>query len=113
MSDSREYPIGTLREILRTAAVAKAARLSRSVARLTSCDALSCDEYGQEVGLQHAIARELLGIQHCRAALERCIASGHAATSRRLPDGTVVRAGFRKTSPGRVRAWGLEAFTGA
>ena len=41
------FPIASLREILRQRSNAPAARLSRSVGRLTSCDLLPCMEYGE------------------------------------------------------------------
>lgn len=106
-SNYADYPIHVLRENLRQASLKKAAKLSRSVGLLTSYDAQPCTEYGQEVDTQYAVAGDLLCVQRCRAALERCIASGYARTSYKRPDGTSAEARFRKTSPGRVRAYCL------
>ena len=53
------FPISALRETLRQQASEKATRISRSVARLTSCDMLPCLEYGEEVQSEFAMAQEL------------------------------------------------------
>ena len=101
------FPISQLREQLRQRGNDLAYRLSRSVARLTSCDALPCEEYGEEVQYQQTLVQELLYIQHCRTALERCIA-GHGVNMRyrwSADDRTVTR--FRKVGPGRVKVTGL------
>lgn len=107
--DEREYPIHVIREQLRQCSVREAAELSRSVGRLTSYDALPCVEYRQEVDGQHAAAERLIYIQHCRGALERCIASGASSLRFRWRDGRVTCTRFRKTSPARVRVIGLLA----
>ena len=52
-----EYPVMVLREDLRQQANEKTARISRSVARLTSCD-LPCPEYGEEVEHQQGMTQE-------------------------------------------------------
>lgn len=102
-----EYPIPQLREHLRQEAGTLTGQLSRSVARLTSCDSLPCLEYGEEVQHQLALAQRLFYLQHCRTALEKCI-GGKAVTLRyRWPDGTVTRTVFRKCGPNRVRVTGL------
>lgn len=98
-----EYPISDLREALRLEAADLAVRLSRSVGRLTSCDSLPCLEYGEEVIKEEALAQELFYIQHCRNALERCIAGKGATLRFRHGDGTVSRTVFRKVGPARVR----------
>lgn len=102
-----EYPIPQLREFLRQEAGSITTRLSRSVARLTSCDALPCLEYGEEVQHQLALAQQLFYLQHCRTALERCIAGKTVSLRYRWPDGTVSRTVFRKCGPNRVRVTGL------
>lgn len=103
-----EYPIPQLREVLRQEASDITQQLSRSVARLTSCDALPCLEYEEEVQHQIRLAQRLFYLQHCRTALERCI-GGKAVTLRyRWPDGTVSRTVFRKCGPNRVRVSGFQ-----
>ncbi len=106
-NQNREYPISLLREELRQQANTLAARLSRSVGRLTSCDLLPCLEYGEEVAAEQSLAQKLFYLQNCRNALERCIASGGATLRYRWADGTVTRTRFRKIGPGRVRTTGL------
>ena len=107
--NNQEYPIMTLREELRGLANEKAHRLSRSVARLTSCDRLPCPEYGEEVRFEEALAEELFYLQQCRAALERCIHTGSATLRYHRPDGTTTVTGFRMVGPSRVRVTGLAA----
>ena len=51
--------IPALREELRLQAADTATRLSRSVARLTSCELLPCLEYGEEVAYQQELAQKL------------------------------------------------------
>ena len=109
--NTNEYPIHIIRENLRQSAARQAALLSRSVDRLTSYDALPCTEYRQEVANQHAVAERLLYLQHCRSALEQCIASGASRLRYRWQDGHVTDTRFRKTGPGRVRVSGLLALT--
>ena len=65
-------PAETAREELRRRAVRQTEKLSRSVARLTSCDA-PCVEYADEVLYEKAVIDDLLYYQQCRAALERCL----------------------------------------
>lgn len=107
--NNQEYPIMTLREELRSLANEKAHRLSRSVARLTSCDRLPCPEYGEEVRFEQALADELFYLQRCRAALENCIHTGNAVLRYPRPDGSVTVTGFRMVGPSRVRVSGLAA----
>ena len=109
--NTNEYPIKIIRENLRQNASQQASLLSRSVERLTSYDALPCTEYRQEVAGQHVIAERLLYLQHCRSALEQCIASGASRLRYRWQDGRVTDTRFRKTGPGRVRVSGLLADT--
>ena len=108
-ANNQEYPIMTLREELRGLANEKANRLSRSVARLTSCDRLPCPEYSEEVRFEEALAQELFYLQQCRAALERCIHSGSAVLRYHHPDGTITVTNFRMVGPSRVRVSGLAA----
>lgn len=76
--NTSEYPIQIIREKLRENSAQQAALLSRSVGRLTSCDALPCLEYRTEIANEHAIIDRLIYIQECRNSLERCIGSGAA-----------------------------------
>jgi len=101
------FPIPTLRESLRVRAGEHSAKLARSVARLTSCDALPCLEYGDEVKSEYAIAQSLFFVQQCRTALEHCIHRGSVVLRYRWPDGTVTQTRFRKVGPNRVRVIGL------
>jgi len=103
----QDYPIHVLRENLRQASVKKASMLSRSVGLLTSYDAQPCTEYGTELDRQYSLAGDLLFVQRCRAALERSIASGYAKTTYKKPNGDPGEVRFRRTSPGRIRAYGL------
>ena len=102
------FSVFQLRELLRCQANETAARLSRSVNRLTSCDPDPCLEYDQEVQHQHTLAQQLFYLQHCRNALERSIASQCAVLRYRWPDGTVSRTTFRKSGPNRVKVTGLK-----
>jgi hypothetical protein len=104
---AQQFPIGVLREDLRQRSCTLAAKLSRSVGRLTSCDALPCLEYGEEVMAEQRLARELLYLQHCRNALEHCIGSGGATLRYRWDSGQVTQTRFRKVGPGRVKVTGL------
>ena len=106
---SQFFPASELREQLRLRANALTARLSRSVARLTSCDPLPCPEYGDEVLFQQTLAQELFYIQHCRTALERCIAGSGANLRYKRSDGTVITTRFRKVGPSRIKVTGLHA----
>lgn len=96
-----------LREQLRLRAVDCSYALSRSVSRLTSCDALPCPEYREEVAGEYAVTDKLLYLQNCRAALERCIDCGAACLRYRWRDGRVTVTRFRQASPGRIKVSGL------
>lgn len=111
-NNTNEYPISVLREQLRQQAVTLSGKLSRSVARLTSCDLLPCLEYGEEVAKEQDWAQQLFYIQSCRNALERCIACKSATVRYRGNDGTVTRTTFRKVGPARVRVSGLAEKSG-
>ncbi len=104
-----EYPVMALREDLRQRANEKTARISRSVARLTSCELLPCPEYDEEVHFQFTLAEELMYLQNCRSALEKCIDAGAAVLRYRRADGTVTVTRFRMIGPARVRVWGLKS----
>ena len=99
--------IFALREQLRLQSMELAEQISRSVSRLTSCDALPCEEYGEEIQYEHALAQKLFYTQRCRGALERCIASGAAKLRYRWPDGTATVTTFYKADPKRVKVEGL------
>lgn len=107
--NASEYPIQVIREQLRQCSMRQAALLSRSVGRLTSCDALPCLEYHHEVEHEYAVIDKLIYLQRCRSALERCISSGSFRLRYRWRDGRVSDTCFRKTSPWRVRVSGLTA----
>ena len=102
------FPISVLREDLRRNATDLATRLSRSVARLTSCDLLPCMEYGEEVQMEHSLAENLFYTQHCRNALERCLGVGGATLRYRWADGRCSVTQFRKIGPNRVKVTGLQ-----
>ena len=106
-NNSKEYPVRILREELRQRSVREAAALSRSVGRMTSYDIQPCLEYRDEVAGQYAAAERLLYIQHCRSALEQCIASGASRLRYRWHDGRVTYTRFRRTAPARVKVSGL------
>ena len=99
-------PAETAREELRRRAVRQTEKLSRSVARLTSCDA-PCVEYADEVLYEKAVIDDLLYYQQCRAALERCLENKSATLHYRWQDGTVKTVSFQRQSLGRVRIQGL------
>ena len=103
------YPIPTLREDLRLRSSELAVRLSRSVGRLTSCEQAPCLEYGDEVRYEEDLVRRMLYLQHCREALERCIAGSRVTVRYRRPDGSQGRTSFRKEGHNRVRVTGLVA----
>ena len=108
-TNKNSYPIPVLREDLRLKASGLSSRLNRSVGRLTSCENAPCLEYGEEVRYEEDLIRRMMYLQHCREALERCIA-GHRVTVRfRRPDGTSGRTTFRKEGVNRVRVTGLMA----
>ena len=50
---------------------------------------------------------ELLYIQHCRSALERCLDQGSARLRYRWEDGRVTVTSFRRLRQGRVQVRGL------
>ena len=108
VNTTRTYLAVYLREDLRQQANALTTRLSRSVARLTSCDPQPCMEYEEEVQFQQDIAQRLFYLQHCRNALERCIGSGAATLRYRWPDGTVSRTTFRKVGQNQVKTVSLK-----
>lgn len=99
-------PVEGAREELRRRAVCQAEKLSRSVARLTSCDD-PCIEYADEVLHEKAVIDDLLYYQHCRAALERCLESKSATLHYRWQDGSVKTVSFQRLSLGRVKIQGL------
>ena len=108
-NNKNSYPIPALREDLRLRASGLAVKLSRSVGRLTSCENAPCLEYGDEVRYEEDLIRQILYLQRCRQALERCIA-GHRVTVRyRRTDGPQGRTTFRKEGVNRVRVTGLTA----
>ena len=100
--------IPALREELRQQANETANRLSRSVARLTSCELLPCLEYGEEVAYQQELAQKLFYLQHCRNTLERCIGGKSATLRYRWPDGTVSRTTFRRSGTNQIKVSGLD-----
>ena len=55
--NTQQYPVPALREELRLQANQVTARLSRSVARLTSCENQPCLEYAEEVQFQQELAQ--------------------------------------------------------
>ena len=110
-SKAQEYPIQVLREKLRRQSSEQAARLTRSVDRLTSYDIQPCPEYRQEVAAEYAVIDRLLYSQQCRSTLERCIASGSARLCYRWRYGRTTETRFRRTAPGRIRVSGLQAET--
>lgn len=101
------FPISALREHLRLQALDHATRLGRSVGRLTSCDMLPCEEYGDEVKTEYALAERILYLQNNRNALEQCIAKSAASLRFRWSDGTVSITRFKKIGPNRVKVFGL------
>ena len=105
---AQEYPLHVLREQLRQRAAGCALTLSRSVCRLTSCDVQPCMEYREEVAAEYEVIDQLLYVQQCRAALERCIGHGRSCLRYRWRSGEVTNSSFRRTAPGRVKVRGLE-----
>lgn len=101
-------PTRVLREQLRQRAVEASRQLSRSVGRLTSCDALPCLEYQGEVVQEYAVVDQLLYVQNCRSALEQCIAGKPARLRYQWRDGRVTVTRFRKVRQGCVQAYGLQ-----
>lgn len=106
---AQEYPIHVIREQLRLRSTQEASLLSRSVGRLTSCDAQPCLEYRQEVASEYAVIDRLLYTQQCRSCLERCIGSGASRLRYRWQDGRVTETQFRRVGRARVRVTGLLA----
>lgn len=102
------FPISALRESLRLQSTAIADRLSRSVARLTSCDPLPCEEYGDEVKTEYALAEQLLYLQNNRNALERCIAKNASTLRFRWSNGSVTVTRYKRIGPNRVKVLGLQ-----
>lgn len=100
-------PRQVLRERLRQSASLCTEQLSRSVGRLSSCDALPCVEYGDEVKREQEMIGRLLYLQHCRTALERCLDCGSARLRYRWEDGQVTETTFRRLRQGRVQVRGL------
>ena len=100
-------PIETARETFRLQAAARAQRTARSVARRTSDDCQPCLEYREEIRNERADIDELLYLQSCRDALERCIAAGSASMRYRDRDGVLRRVRFLRLSLARVRIGGL------
>lgn len=105
---SAVYARQALREQLRQEAAGQVQQLSRSVGRLASCDALPCPEYGDEVRRERLLIDQLLYLQHCRSALERCLEQGGARLRYRWSDGGITVTTFQRLRQGRVRVTGLE-----
>ena len=101
-------PTRLLREQLRQRAVDASQQLFRSVGRLTSCDSLPCLEYHDEVAREYAVVDQLLYIQNCRSALERCIAGGSARLRYQWRDGRITVTRFRKARQGCIQTYGLQ-----
>ena len=99
-------PVEGAREELRRRAVCQAEKLSRSVARLTSCDD-PCIEYADEVLYEKTVIDDLLFYQYCRSALERCLANENSTLRYRRKDGTIQIVSFQRLSLGRVSIQGL------
>lgn len=99
-------PAENAREELRRRAVSQTEKLSRSVARLTSCDA-PCVEYADEVLQERVVIDDLLFYQQCRTALERCLENKSSALRYRRQDGTVRTVSFQRMPLGRVKIQGL------
>ena len=108
MKKTNEYfAAAFLREQLRQRASTLSGKLNRSVGRVSSWD-LPCPEYGDEVAAEQRMAEELFYLQHCRTAVERCLAKGGALLRYRKADGSVVVTRFRLVGPNRIRATGLQ-----
>lgn len=99
-------PAEAVWEDLRRWAVSQAEKRSRSVARLTSCDA-PCIEYANEILLERAVIDDLFNYQHCRATPERCLANESATLRYRWQDGTMQTVSFQRLPLGRVSIQGL------
>ena len=108
-NNMKSYPIPALREDLRLRSSAVALRLSRSVGRLTSCELLPCLDYSEEIEYQKQLIEQLLYLQHCRDALEKCIHAGAALHRYRWRSGSVTVTRFRRVGPARVRVSGLQS----
>ena len=107
-TNKTEYPVMTLRENLRQQASDLSQKLNRSVGRLTSCELLPCLEYSEEIEYQKQLIEQLLYLQHCRDALEKCIHGGAATHRYRWRSGNVTVTRFRLVGPARVRVSGLQ-----
>ena len=107
--NTASYPVPALREELRLRGCAIAGRLSRSVARLTSCENAPCLEYGEEIEYQKQLIERLMYLQHCRDALEKCIHGGAATHRYRWRSGNVTVTRFRRVGPARIRVSGLQS----
>lgn len=101
------FPATALREQLRMDASCVANRISRSVALMTSCELEACAEYGEEVKMEQSLAQRLFYLQHCRNALEQCIAKGGAVLRYRWEDGSRTTTRMRLIGPNRVKVTGL------
>ena len=99
-------PAEDAREELRRRAACQTEKLSRSVARLTSCDD-PCVEYADEVLQERAVIDDILYYQQCRVALERCLANKVSGLRYKRQDGSVRTVSFQRLSLGRVKIWGL------
>ena len=110
-SKPQVLPRQVLRERLRLSASQCSEQISRSVARISSCDALPCLEYGEEVERERAMIGRLLYLPHCRTALERCLDCGSARLRYRWEDGRVTVTSFRRLRQGRVQVRGLDGLS--
>ena len=114
-NNSQEYLVHVLREQLRQYAVGHTLALSRSVSRLTSCDAQPCLEYREEVQAEYQVIDRLLYAQQCRAALERCAGDGdHLPQNGARPGQGLRTADCRREGarpgPGLLKASGPGAY---
>lgn len=94
--NNAQSSIFAMREQLRRSSAEIAQQLHRSVNRATSVDHLPCTEYSAEVLRQHALAEELLFVQHCRSALERAVDKGGSRLVWRWQDGCRTEVRFRR-----------------
>ena len=99
----------TLRELLRKSAVELTDQLSRSVARITSCEDDAYTEYTEEVRKQHALAEKLLYLQQCRDALEQCIENGSCRLRYTWSNGKVTVTRFKRVGANFVTTEGMES----
>lgn len=103
----QQFPTPYLREELRKQAMTLEAQLSRSVARLTTCDDRPCMEYGEEVQTQYGLAEMLFYYQRCRHVLELCMVKESITFRYRWSNGTVTVTRFKKIGLNRVKVTGL------